>query len=94
VYWLLKLCLPLLQTARYLVKQLLAAQAGKASGVGSADYTNNAEALLRQPCSVASSRDWLDPAVQSAAFRCDLFAPLEIFFIFLATAIPLPSSTI
>ncbi|EIE26831.1 acyl-CoA oxidase [Coccomyxa subellipsoidea C-169] len=59
----------LLQTARYLVKQLLAARAGKAGGVGSADYTNNAEAELRQRCPVASSRDWLDPAVQSAAFR-------------------------
>ncbi len=58
------------QTARYLVKQLLAARAGKAGGVGSADYTNNAEAELRQRCPVASSRDWLDPAVQSAAFRC------------------------
>ncbi|BDA40509.1 Peroxisomal acyl-coenzyme A oxidase 1 [Coccomyxa sp. Obi] len=59
----------LLQTARYLVKQLLAARAGKASGVGSAVYTNNAEAELRQRCPVTCSRDWLDPAMQSAAFR-------------------------
>ena len=52
------------------MKQLLAARAGKASGVGSAVYTNNAEAELRQKCPVTCSRDWLDPAMQSAAFRC------------------------
>ena len=57
------------QTARYLVKKLLASQAGKASTGGSADYTDDAEAELRQQCAAASSRAWLDPHVQSAAFR-------------------------
>ena len=59
-----------LQTARYLVKRLLAAQSGKGSPGGSAGYTANVAAELKQRCSVRSPRDWLDPAVQSAAFRC------------------------
>ncbi|CAK0735983.1 hypothetical protein CVIRNUC_000672 [Coccomyxa viridis] len=59
----------LLQTARYLVKRLLAAQAGQGSPGGSAGYTANAAAELRQRCPAQSARDWLDPAVQSAAFR-------------------------
>ena len=58
-----------MQTARYLVKKLLAARAGKAEALGSADYTLDAEAELAQRCQAASSRDWLDPGVQSAAFR-------------------------
>jgi len=52
------------------VKRLLAAQSGKGSQGGSAGYTANAAAELQQRCSVSSPRDWLDPAVQSAAFRC------------------------
>lgn len=59
----------LLQTARYLVKRLLAAQAGKGEKGGSAGYTANATAKLQQRCAVQFPRDWLDPAVQSAAFR-------------------------
>ncbi len=52
------------------MKRLLAAQAGKGSPGGSAGYTANVAAELKQRCSVRSPRDWLDPAVQSAAFRC------------------------
>ena len=59
-----------LQTARYLVKRLLAAQAGKGSPGGSAGYTAKAADELAQRCPVLSPRDWLDPAVQSSAFRC------------------------
>ncbi len=52
------------------MKRLLAAQAGKGEQGGSAGYTANAGAELQQRCTVQSSRDWLDPAVMSAAFRC------------------------
>ena len=58
------------QTARYLVKQLLAARAGKPVAAGSAEYTRDAEASLAERCAAASSRDWLDHGTQSAAFRC------------------------
>ena len=51
------------------MKRLLAAQAGQGSPGGSAGYTANAAAELRQRCPAQSPRDWLDPAVQSAAFR-------------------------
>ena len=64
-----------LQTARYLVKRLLAAQAGQGSPGGSAGYTANAAAELRQRCPAQSARDWLDPAVQSAAFRYQSCCP-------------------
>jgi hypothetical protein len=59
-----------MQTARYLVKALLAAQAGKPSGGGSAEYTRDAAAELRQRCPAASARDCLDPSIQSSALRC------------------------
>ena len=51
------------------MKRLLAAQAGQGSPGGSAGYTANAAAELQQCCPIQSARDWLDPAVQSAAFR-------------------------
>ena len=54
------------------MKRLLAAQSGKGSPGGSAGYTANVAAELKQRCSVRSPRDWLDPAVQSAAFRCPI----------------------
>ena len=54
------------------MKRLLAAQSGKGSPSGSAGYTANVAAELKQRCSVRSPRDWLDPAVQSAAFRLPL----------------------
>ena len=57
------------QTARYLVKQLLAARAGRPAAAGSAEYTHDAGASLAERCPVASSRDWLDHGTQSAAFR-------------------------
>ena len=52
------------------MKRLLAAQAGKGEKGGSAGYTANATAKLQQRCAVQFPRDWLDSAVQSAAFRC------------------------
>ena len=54
------------------MKRLLAAQAGQGSPGGSAGYTANAAAELRQRCPIQSPRDWLDPAVQSAALRSHL----------------------
>ena len=56
-----------LQTARYLVKRLLAAPAGPGDGAGSTAQATD-ELALR--CPVQSPRDWLDPAVQSSVFRC------------------------
>ena len=57
------------------MKRLLAAQAGQGSPGGSAGYTANAAAELRQRCPIQSPRDWLDPAIQSAAFRSHLCHP-------------------
>ena len=59
------------------MKRLLAAQAGQGSPGGSAGYTANAAAELRQRCSIQSPRDWLDPAVQSAAFRSMFCHPVN-----------------
>ncbi len=61
------------------MKRLLAAQSGKGSPGGSAGYTANVAAELKQRCSVRSPRDWLDPAVQSAAFRCPTLVLLRSF---------------
>ena len=57
------------------MKRLLAAQAGQGSPGGSAGYTANAAAELRQRCPAQSPHDWLDPAVQSAAFRSHFCRP-------------------
>ena len=57
------------------MKRLLAAQAGQGSPGGSAGYTANAAAELQQRCPIQSPRDWLDPAVQSAAFRSHICHP-------------------
>ena len=58
-----------LQTARSLLKALLAVRAGKRVA-GNAAYLNDTQTESRSKCSVSSQRDWLDPAKQIAAFRC------------------------
>ena len=67
-----------LQTARCLVERLLAAQVGRGSPGGSAGYTAKAADELALRCPVQSPRDWLDPAVQSSALRCDSDYTLRI----------------
>jgi len=57
-----------LQTARSLLKALLAVRAGKRVA-GNAAYLNDTQTESRSKCSVSSQRDWLDPAHQIAAFR-------------------------
>ena len=67
------------------MKRLLAAQSGKGSPGGSAGYTANVDTELKQRCFVRSPRDWLDPAVQSAAFRCPTLCCSEALHLLPAT---------
>ena len=61
-----------LQTARSLLKALLAVKAGK-KVAGNAAYLNDIPAQQRGRCGVGSQSGWLDPAHQIAAFRCVCF---------------------
>ncbi|KAK9834972.1 hypothetical protein WJX81_000797 [Elliptochloris bilobata] len=56
------------QTARFLVKSLLAAEGGKATA-GSVEYVANARATLKERCAVRSAAGWLRSDVQVAALR-------------------------
>jgi len=68
----------LLQTARSLLKALLAVRAGKRVA-GNAAYLNDTQTESRSKCSVSSQRDWLDPAHQTAAFRWALLQHCAVF---------------
>ena len=57
-----------MQSARYLIKNLLATRAGK-QPQGSAAYLGNAKGEMRMRCSVQDATEWRDPKVQLAAFR-------------------------
>ena len=57
------------QTARSLLKALLAVKAGK-KVAGNAAYLNDMSQELRGRCAVGSQSDWLNPEHQIAAFRC------------------------
>ncbi len=59
------------QTARFLVKSLLAAEGGKAPA-GSVEYVADARAALRERCAVRTAAGWLAPDAQVAALRCVL----------------------
>jgi hypothetical protein len=59
------------QTARFLVKSLLAAEGGKAPA-GSVEYVADARAALRERCAVRAAAGWLAPDAQVAALRCVL----------------------
>ena len=56
------------QTARFLVKNLLAAESGKAAA-GSVEYVTNARATLQERCAVRSATGWLSADAQVAALR-------------------------
>ncbi len=56
------------QTARFLVKALLAARRG-AAPTGGAAYLADAEAEVGRRCGVRSAEDWLSPEAQLAALR-------------------------
>ncbi len=57
------------QTARFLVKSLLAAEGGKAPA-GSVEYVADARAALHERCAVRTAAGWLAPDAQVAALRC------------------------
>lgn len=58
-----------LQCARYLVKALLAAQAGKALGGGAAAYLEDARREAGAKCGVVVGEDWRNATHQLAALR-------------------------
>jgi len=57
-----------LQTARFLVKALLAASKGQAP-TGSASYLADVKAEVGRRCTVTMADDWLEPEAQLAALR-------------------------
>lgn len=59
----------MLQTARSLLKGLVAAKSGKkAQGKGA--YLSEVQAEAARRCTVRSAADWLQPEAQLAALRC------------------------
>lgn len=58
-----------LQSARYLLKNLLGSQTGRAPQ-GSASYLGNAKAEIKSKCEVSKAKQWREPDVQLAALRC------------------------
>ena len=58
-----------LQSARYLLKNLLGSQTGRAPQ-GSASYLGNAKAEMKSKCEVSKAKQWREPDVQLAALRC------------------------
>ena len=57
-----------LQSARYLLKNLLGSQTGRAPQ-GSAAYLGNAKAEMKSKCEVSKAKQWREPGVQLAALR-------------------------
>lgn len=57
------------QSARYLLKNLLGARSGR-TPQGSAAYLGNAKKEMKSKCEADSAKQWRDPAIQLAAFRC------------------------
>jgi hypothetical protein len=65
------------QTARSLLKALLAVKAGK-KVAGNAAYLNDvSQSKLHGRCAVRSQSDWMNPAQQIAAFRCASLQGIE-----------------
>ena len=64
------------QSARYLLKNLLGSQTGRAPQ-GSAAYLGNAKAEMKSKCEVSKAKQWREPGVQLAALRyCAVHAVL------------------
>ena len=59
----------MLQTARSLLKGLVAAKGGKRAA-GNGAYLNEVQAEASRRCSVRSVAGWLQPEAQLAALRC------------------------
>lgn len=57
-----------IQSARYLLKNLLGARSGRAPQ-GSASYLGNAKTEMKSKCEASSAKQWRDPAIQLAALR-------------------------
>ena len=57
-----------MQSARYLLKNLLGSQTGRAPQ-GSAAYLGNAKAEMKSKCEVSKAKQWREPGVQLAALR-------------------------
>lgn len=57
-----------MQSARYLLKNLLGARSGRAPQ-GSASYLGNAKTEMKSKCEASSAKQWRDPAIQLAALR-------------------------
>lgn len=57
-----------LQSARYLLKNLLGARSGR-TPQGSAAYLGNAKREMKSKCEADSAKQWRDPAIQLAALR-------------------------
>jgi len=69
---------PCLQSARYLLKNLLGSQTGRAPQ-GSASYLGNAKAEMKSKCEVSKAKQWREPDVQLAALRyCIVTMPTSI----------------
>ncbi len=67
-----------LQSARYLLKNLLGSQTGRAPQ-GSASYLGNAKAEMKSKCEVSKAKQWREPDVQLAALRyCPVPRPTSI----------------
>ncbi len=67
-----------LQSARYLLKNLLGSQTGRAPQ-GSASYLGNAKAEMKSKCEVSKAKQWPEPDVQLAALRyCIVTRPTSI----------------
>ena len=65
-----------LQSARYLLKNLLGSQTGRAPQ-GSASYLGNAKAEMKSKCEVSKAKQWREPDVQLAALRCCIVTRLS-----------------